>query len=1066
MKKNLNIVQHDDNAIKGIGKTTHVTLADFASIVDPLNATNNANKPAASIPSMFARMLFFKTAYSNVSTLPTNTNSVYAKFVSDSLDLLEALFDHSVDIDIVKWDRVSQLAALSDNVILSQALTTQMNKFLPGIDIIYLLVDKGTGQVIGGTSPFSLVYTSPNWRNSNPTRMLVERTPKFREFMYQFAVAYGADSQLKEFVAFIQNSMFFDNMFRDSNFGGLWTKNTLQSTYPPCQLGGFPVVIDPVNELYLYSRNFQLFNSDFFIKSNLQPFDQTTTPLFLMEGVHPGMEYYEGVRGVTLRFTEQENREEERRQMPDCIHQHIYLSPIDFLEDTLLKVPYKINSERWNTGVSIDIRQGTESCFLPLKPKFFKYFNVSDVVNMLTCSSNDNDEVVKIEMRVPVRNVNGTINHTIRVVKEYAYQDIKSYPGMDPAYTIGVSPFYCSGKHYVIRQDKLATTSEVEFFEEGHDDAVEVQGIRRSDDAVSRSTYYELNTDFAYIHVKWDVGSGVLIPNYYPTRGAGINYYYGVDFGTTNTHVAYAKKGIDTAQSFGVEEFRLQVEYLSAEGKTGDNTLLTTAAREFLPNNHNGDYSFPIRTVTSENGLLAVDSKIYDHVSIGFHFSKEYALNPIYNKTLKWDFDRNPTDTSVSKRVGIFCYELLWMIKNHWMQQNDAKHNNYPEIQLTYPLAMSNWNNLCSQWEAAYAVVFGVTGAEAAGKIHKITESLAPCRKNISAGILTAAGILNIDMGGGTTDIQYYCDKGGDVCSIYNSILFAGDDLWGRGYENTGSVIGAGITSNKFTDFAASTLKDATIVIGEQHTKYDQLNFNDPKDKINCLLKDEECSFAKALSIAQSSTCRKIMYLHYASIMWHVSKWMVANGVKTLPKSISFTGLASKYLDLLFDTDERFKAFTIHLLATFSGLKPDKGINITRERQPKNITAEGAALYALDSASGISVPISKPAYHLGYESYKADEELEYAVVDTKKQEVLDSLRHFLDEFNLIGDCQHMLTPQQVIRLTNNEISNLIADASGSFDQMVNINLGKAFQVTDSLFFWALKDSLWKLRDCE
>ena len=110
MKKNLNIVQHDDNAIKGIGKTTHVTLADFASIVDPLNATNNANKTAASIPSMFARMLFFKTAYSNVSTLPTNTNSVYAKFVSDSLDLLEALFDHSVDIDIVKWDRVSQLA--------------------------------------------------------------------------------------------------------------------------------------------------------------------------------------------------------------------------------------------------------------------------------------------------------------------------------------------------------------------------------------------------------------------------------------------------------------------------------------------------------------------------------------------------------------------------------------------------------------------------------------------------------------------------------------------------------------------------------------------------------------------------------------------------------------------------------------------------------------------------------------------------------------------------------------------------------------------------------------------
>ena len=204
------------------------------------------------------------------------------------------------------------------------------------------------------------------------------------------------------------------------------------------------------------------------------------------------------------------------------------------------------------------------------------------------------------------------------------------------------------------------------------------------------------------------------------------------------------------------------------------------------------------------------------------------------------------------------------------------------------------------------------------------------------------------------------------------------------------------------------------------------------------------------------------MYLHYASILWHVAKWLKANGVEKFPKYISFTGLASKYLDLLFDTDVRFDAFTKKLLEMFYGNNVDY-IKIKKESSPKNITAEGAALYALDASSGNTLPVSTLSYHLGYDNYnpETEGEITFENVATKKQAVMDSLKKFIEDFNSVGDCNHVLTPQQVVRLTSSDIDGLLSDASESFDQMCTI-MNRNGSINDSLFFWALKDSLWKI----
>ena len=91
----LNIVQRAiADSPKGVQQTSLMQLSDLNNLTDPLmNNMAAANKAATSIPSMFARILFFRTAFQSIIN-PKHTDSVYAKYVSDCLDLLEDIFNH------------------------------------------------------------------------------------------------------------------------------------------------------------------------------------------------------------------------------------------------------------------------------------------------------------------------------------------------------------------------------------------------------------------------------------------------------------------------------------------------------------------------------------------------------------------------------------------------------------------------------------------------------------------------------------------------------------------------------------------------------------------------------------------------------------------------------------------------------------------------------------------------------------------------------------------------------------------------------------------------------------
>lgn len=1058
----LNIVQRAiANSPRGVQQTSLMQLGDLNNLTDPLMQNMAAaNKAATSIPSMFARILFFRTAFQSIIN-PTHTNSVYAKYVSDCLDLLESIFNYDPAITFVRWNKAGQLATLN-NTILHDALSTQLNKFMPSVTDIYLI--KKNGRIIGGTSPFTIVYTSPNWNNPNPVRMLQDRTPKFREFMYKFADAYAAAGNVSDLVGYINRCKPFDPQYRMVNFGGQWPIATLATNYPPVQWQGNSVMINNAvgTPLYLFAKNQQNFDSGMFLASQQQPFNQITTPLLLVSNPQP-LCYYDNVTypGWGHGFVEVEGANDDTtpRPLPNCNLRHSYLTPINLLEDCLIKVPYAINANRWK-GV-ININNETEGCMLPLKPMLFKYYTVAEVMQMLTLTVDDINRKVTVSLNIPVRNTAGTINNHIEIKREYAYGGIKEFPTMDHGYTVGIAPFYANaGRYHVVQGEEVGNlAAELNLYKCGTTNAIAIQPTDLVNDNAIRLKVYTISNpnQFDYIRVIWGGNKGVLLPDFIsPVANGMTTYTYGVDFGTTNTHIAYTKDGV-TAVSFNNGDYKWHVEYLSNEGKTGNDSIKTALARTFFPDHCVRDYEFPIRTVVSEHGNLGVRSKVFEDASIGFKYSKEYTIprNITYNAKLKWDFDTQPGNAHVMGRVLCFCEEILMMIKNHWAMQTDANHANPPRVALSYPAAMINFIALKAIWEQKYKDVFNVQNAN----LFDVTESLAPCRTAIVGGAGMANGMLNIDIGGGTTDLQYYKNYNNRVISLYNSIKFAGDDLWGKCYENVDSGgTGAGITSNNFTNFARGNLANAQLEIGGDTKNIADITIDNPKEFVGVLLKDSQHNFANSLRIPADNICRKILFLHYAAILRYAVKWLQKNGVTNLPHKISFSGMGSKYLELLFPTPYKFAVYSKRLLEVFSEQQVG---NITIDlpvANPKNITAEGSCLYA---AAG-NAPMCTYAYYLGCD---AADNVTYGNVGQARQKVIESLADFIDKFNSIGDCSGTLAAIEVIRITDNEKRQLLNDAVNSYANMVNFcgnGHAAATQVQEAVFFWALKDSLWKL----
>lgn len=1182
--------RNTDN-ISHVNPSSKVTSEQYADKGDPLSSSSDvANKPGSSIPSIFGRMIFFRTALLSIKADNINWKKgvkapPYHQIVSQWLDAMELVFNQSHSLRFECWNRNEQLKLLekTHHNELADAFEKQSEKFLEGVDNIYLIYKDG--KLVGGTSPYTFVFTSPNWNSGLPVKSLLERKTDFRRFMYRIYCVFNTldntvrnksgrqtSNKSREMVSgvldYLKLCLSKDNANLKREFDTTTSyretdllRDYLVVSYIKSDGASKPIEIVKLlagneksdkdeNEekwikMYLLARKADALESDFFIDSSYflvkegerEIYQSKHAPLILATGNYESTMYlYDDVAWQSDWAVPQvENERDDDRPIPNCdSFLHNWLTTVDFLEDKLITLPYEMDDKNFHNVINVKGR----SYLLPLKHKALQYFpiekwiaerreessNRSEIVLVSTellkvCIDRD-ETIITVELSIPVRNISGNRRNKVTLRKVYNLEKDVVYPAgdqyLETSLSVGIAPFIKipsenDENRYVVQLqyiDLHHDTASLSFIRSGQRDPLQIsyESLRGK---APVSVYYKFKGLFDVIRLSLSEGrdvdhpaiAGMIIPNMPEFVGGASRFFYSVDFGTTNTHIAFVSDQPGaTAVSFSEKDIDMQVVYLAkkpdvsayiAEDKPesileamnviygeGGRELPIAQGQQFFPNFAGTDYTFPIRTAVYEEELISDD--LFGKMSIGFRYHKELFQDPHYRTSIKWDLSAARTQEA-KERAKMFFEELLLMIRAHWLSQPQSNLADTPIIMLTYPLAMPNSSVFAEQWNSAYKRAFG---ASTTAKFMSMPESLAPAQKLISNGAIATQGILNVDIGGGTTDLQYYRATTGRPIARYNSVLFAGDDLWGTGYENV-YTDDREVKENIFTRFAQRELGQTRLKIGYESVDFNKLqkgeNAKTGKEFVNILLRDKERQFLNRIPEAEqgNSLARKVVMLHYAALIYHIAHWIKSDAkmAEKFPSLINFTGFGAKYIEAIFGLEspdnnmvaaipngsispkEALNIYTAELFKAFGIEDLPIGLQVEFAPNPKAVTAEGAAIFARQGA--VRIPYVD-VRHYGYASSDSKEPLRFRDIDKHVGEVRDFFLNFLKAFNSVNHPDLHLPS-----LTDAEQKKLIEQASTSFEQVqayraVPTDTNGELQISDSLFFWMLKGALFDL----
>ena len=412
-----------------------------------------SQQPRTAIPSPFAQMDLVKNAFSRLATHANLQGEVMdEKLVANALDIAQLFFYYPEmrnTLKIIEWNKATELQMLMDDSqhklfgeTLSMFLEQDKEAFnFDKMDRLYFLVYGN--QVIGSTSPVTLFMASPNAREKQfdiPVeqnvnlfdlwRPLYMRTEKFVKYIYALFTAYP---ELKKYCGEV-------NRYLITNFRLL--KRELQDEI--LKEIGNPEVMDLTNveraKGYLDINFVQLDEgiqvlgvpfycarpedvqraieeSDFVIVPS-RPVEGERLPLVLQNHLNaPQTDAFRYITSAwddaTIITPDDYANDPEKRVLPATSHQYPWLTDDDFFQPALIKLDYRVDGDCFFDGNLSVATTDTDDCdfVLPLKPLFFKYFNVNDLWGTiggrprfeLIHSKTGQMETVRAVLRIPVR---------------------------------------------------------------------------------------------------------------------------------------------------------------------------------------------------------------------------------------------------------------------------------------------------------------------------------------------------------------------------------------------------------------------------------------------------------------------------------------------------------------------------------------------------------------------------------------------------------------------------------------------------------------------------------------
>lgn len=414
-----------------------------------------SSKMGTSIPSIFARIFLFRGAFETLRGCPMDRLEQVdsdTKLVSECLDLIEFLYQHGKDPKLVvkHWNATQQIQSLRgdaypEHTKLAKVLEDEIALY-PQLQDIFLFFwkDATPGNMtpreylIGGTSPYTLVFTSPNWQrcitengfnfkrlNGNPMfgtnsiESLTSRDSEFKDMLYSLRMAYHGTltNQSSSFLDYITTTWIAEggpaptantpgsfmaafNCIKDKDGA-----NVFSALIPLCYKQVVPT--NSGYEIIPKSNRYATYTAQNGTNVNLP------RPLALNSNGLTGVPYVGQANwdATSCKINEATIRGQEMHQrvLPGAMGvQYPFLIWSDFLEDKIIKLPYAVDQNLFETAFA-----GSSPYVLPLKRNFFKYFNIGDI-NQEACPGatrklveiSVNDADVTVTINVPIHDAN------------------------------------------------------------------------------------------------------------------------------------------------------------------------------------------------------------------------------------------------------------------------------------------------------------------------------------------------------------------------------------------------------------------------------------------------------------------------------------------------------------------------------------------------------------------------------------------------------------------------------------------------------------------------------------
>ena len=1103
--------------MSGWTQTSHIA----GNLLNNITIGRNANKTGTSIPSIFARLFLFEGAFQVLAGATINRlNAVDADtcLISECLDLLEFLFQHGNDSNLVikHWNVGEQIQCLrtdgnSAHIKLAKVLEDETRG--RQLNDIYLFYWKATSPqsimekdyLIGGTSPYTLVFTSPNWKrmvsennfhfnriNGKPmftngdAESLISRDSQFKDMLYSLRMAYQKqlDAQANWFSRYLATMWSNDVknpdvMAMGTNPGAFMGKyssirdsngaNVMSAALPLCYLRIVPTASG--YEIVPKSNRYANYTTSTGQPIQLQP------PLALNNNGLTNVRYIGNSQwdAQTCRINEAVVRTTpiHQRIVPgNAGVQYPFLIWSDFLEDKIIKLPYLINRDKFVTASA-----GDTHYVLPLKREFFKYFNIEDISMPAYVGANSNlvevvaasDGSVTVTINVPIHD---TTYHSIEFKKTYIDTDI-----VNSEFILGFFPFY---------RCNIPALNRYSVMNCGNDPSLNFVSINNINGMINspsverttpqqltcRTEYYTIKQDFDLVEVVVKNVKGVIIPKMtnVSTVNPNNHYDFAVDFGTSNTYIAHRTlaNANNGPQSFEIDENDQQTVFLNQSIELGTYMYVMRPYidREFSPAGLGKNYgiSYPSRTATCEvpNFENRVP-ELFGTISIGFNMMREPQVpngSFQYKTGLKWLLDNDPGNQHHTNRIKYYFLQTLWMMKNESLLNGGGDAF---DVYLTFPQSMRNQQALISLWNWAIQELQLQNCRLHNGP--QYSESIAPY--NCMAAKIGGNSYLNIDIGGGTNDLLFVVkDANGQIQnSYYSSAKFAGDDLWGDGVQ----ILNNQGANNGFVAYITRRIDEADGVyppdVLNPLTALRQGLASSSADIMSYLFK-HDATFATSDKIKGQRNLWSLVFIHYAAIMYNVARLIKKLQIE-IPERISFTGMGSKYINLI-SANDGIRSLTVLLLQKYTGKEVSKDFQIINagDTDVKEITAKGVLQGINFANQNFAIPENtlQPILDYGFDSKV---EITYADVKNENGEVrkqaLDEFNHFVESLKE-KDFRNFLFQNYRLNISEELFEDLKTKANASFTTMSASTPAQFDQLNlvETLFFWPLKNALVEL----